>query len=156
MPEETITGAEFGRFRADLSARLDRQDRAIDEGFRGVHRRQDEANGRTTKNAEKLIKVESHLDTIQAQVESINAKAERVEPIAAEVSEIRKHGCAQLEHHAAAVAQINGGGATDPAQWDRKKKAMVGGGLIAGGAALIPILQEIVRGVHDIAQHLGK
>jgi len=154
MADETITGGEFARFRVDLSARLDRQDRAIDEGFRGVHRRQDDANGRTTKNAEGLIRVETHLDTIEAQVMDINEKAKQVEPIASEVKAIHEHGCAKLEEHNHALGLINGD-PMDPAGWGRRKKAIVGGGLIAAGATLIPLLQEFVRVVHDVVEHFG-
>jgi hypothetical protein len=140
MADETISGAEFGRFRVDLSARLDRQDRAIDDGFEGVHKRQDDANGRTAKNSAAIIRVEE--------------KIARLEPIEHHVLAIQSHGCAVFEQHRAMMtpAEII---EEDRPKWPRRRQVIAGGGLVAAGAVVWPAIREVAHLFGELLKQLG-
>jgi hypothetical protein len=139
---DMVTGAEFGRWRSDFAAFQERLETRLNEGFGGLNGRLDELNGRTRKNTEELVAVDTRLD--------------QLEPIGTRVQAIQERGCAQLATHRQLLATDAGEGLTlTPARWTKKKQALVGGGLVASGAALLPLLQEILRLFHDLLVHFG-
>jgi hypothetical protein len=136
---EMITAGEFGRFREDLSSWQDRLVGQLGDGFKGVHDRLDELNGRTRKNSEGLAEV--------------IVRQEHFEPVVDRIQSIQEHGCAQIDAHRAMLA--TGDVVLGPPAWDSRKKAIVGGGLIAGGAALWPVLQGILGAAHQLLDHFA-
>ena len=140
-----ITGAEFARWRTDFVAFRAELAVQIRDGFAGTHARLDEINGRTRKNSESVVELTTRLDKIDEDDSAIKNT----------VDAIQSKGCAQLKNHGEIVQVIRGDGeGTTPEGWSRRKKVAVSGGLIAGGAALWPVLAGILGAIHSLLDHL--
>lgn len=144
MNEDVVSGAEFGRFRNDFLAFQDRLQRQIDTGFGGVHGRLDELNGRTRRNSEAIAVIDTRIGNLETEEGSVSAV----------VTNIRDHGCSQLENHTSVLQAANGGGPL-AGYWTPKKKAAVGGGLLATGALIWPALEAIANAVHHALETLA-
>ena len=102
MSDEFITSGEFSRWRADFQGFQERLDERLDSGFDGMNHRLDELNGRTRRNSEAIIALDSRVENI------------------------RHSGCARLASHQKARAL----GAAAPTSWHKDKRIWfgVGGG----------------------------
>ena len=113
MSEEYITSGEFGRWRGDFQAFQERLEERLNEGFHGINHRLDELNGRTRRNSESIVALDSRVENI------------------------RHSGCARLHYHEKALAL----GATPPtARW-KDKRLWVGGGV--GAAIITTIYEGV-------------
>lgn len=135
MPtDDVVTGAEFGRWRSDFQAFQTRLDSQLLDGFRGVHSRLDELNGRTRHNSEAIIVASARLDRIEDE----DNKIEEV------VRSIKDDGCSQLANHAQILKATGGVPAESILPFNlTSRKVAVGGGLVGLGTILWPILREI-------------
>jgi hypothetical protein len=89
----------------------------------------------------------------EAAVLGINRRLDRVDEddneIANAVQAIREGGCSKYGAHVEILRQNVEG-------WSPRKKAAVGGGLIAGGAVAWPAIQELARAIHALVDWLGR
>lgn len=142
---EYITAAEFARWRTDFVAFRAELNAQLRDGFTGTHDRLDEINGRTRKNSEGIVELTTRLDRIDEDDGAIRQT----------VTAIQSQGCAQLKHHGAMIQTLQNGGEDVPTAWPRRKQVIVGGGLVAGGAALWPVLTQILNGIHTLLDHFA-
>lgn len=126
---------EESNFRARLESRLESQHNLIKGELGEIKGMVKEANGKTSRNAESIAVVQRELEAIKAE----DALIDRA------VTQIREHGCAQLERHEAVVTTLG---------WSPKRKAAVAGGLLGTGALIWPALQQIAATVHDLVERL--
>lgn len=119
METEYITGAEFGRWRVDFQAFQDRLEDRLAEGFHGVHSRLDELNGRTRKNSESIVVLTKDVELLQTK------------------------GCAQLQAHRGLLDVLPETGLSST-PWARRRQLIIGGGLVTGGALIIPVIREVI------------
>lgn len=121
MPDEFVTSGEFGRWRADFQAFQERLDERLDTGFSGLNHRLDDLNGRTRKNSEAIVALDSRVENI------------------------RQSGCSQVRSHRSTLDKLDAGGT---ANWHKDKRVWFGG---AGGASLIMALYEVAKAVQSFA-----
>lgn len=124
MTDEYVTSGEFGRWRADFRESMGRLDQRLDAGFKGVHDRLDDLNGRTRKNSEWIVGVEAKVD------------------------HVLQDGCAQLSAHRRLLesSPLDEGGAARQ-HWARDKRTY--GGIGLGGAA-VALLYELAQLAHRL------
>ena len=63
---------------------------------------------------------------------------------------VKSHGCAKYEAHSQVLSDLS------VAAWSPKKKAAVGGGMIATGALIWPAVQEGLKAVHALIERFGR
>jgi len=137
LRDEFVSGAEFGRFRADFQAFQNRLEERLDHGFVGMNNRLDALNGRTRNSEQNIAVIERRLGAIEAEDSYIEKTVE----------DIKSHGCAQLEKHEAVVETLG---------WSSRKKVAAAGGLVGLGALIWPALQQIAQAVHAVAERLPR
>lgn len=139
MADDMITGAEFGRFRADFAAWQDRHERMTTEGFKGVHDRLDTLNGRVR--------------TAETELALVVERAGRIDTINEAVTEIHDKGCAQYAAHRDVLEEI----APDSVKPKilTKRNAAIGGVGLGAGLLTVPVIQEIAKIVHDLLTAIG-
>ena len=98
MSDEFITSGEFSRWRSDFQGFQERLDERLDAGFGGLNHRLDDLNGRTRKNAEAIIALDSRVENI------------------------RTSGCSQVKAHRNTLDRI-----ASPEKWHKDKRVWVGG-----------------------------
>ena len=131
LREEFVTGAEFGRFRADFQAFQNRLEERLDHGFGGMNTRLDALNGRTRGAEQNIAVIGRRLEAIESEDRAIEAT----------VGQIQLHGCAQLAQHEAAVETLG---------WSKQKKAAAAGGLVGLGALMWPAIQQLIDIIHTL------
>lgn len=135
---EYITAAEFGRWRTDFVAFRAELHSQLHEGFLQMNQRLDDINGRGRTNAEGLAVLTARIDKVDEDDGEIRTA----------VKDIQAKGCAQLANHGAVVKTLQRRADADAdvdREWPPKKRLVVGGGLLAGGAGL----WELVHGLLD-------
>ncbi len=117
MSDEFITGGEFGRWRQDFQGFQERLDERLDRGFGGLNNRLDELNGRTRKNSEAIV--------------SLDSRAEN----------IRTGGCSPVKTHQAALAKM-----TLPRErWHKDRRLWFGSAAGASVIALLYEVAQAVH-----------
>ncbi len=111
MSDEFITGGEFGRWRQDFQSFQVRLDERLERGFGGLNDRLDDLNGRTRKNSEAIVALDSRVENI------------------------RTSGCQNLKSHQAALTKL----AVPPQQWHKDKRLWFGSA--AGASAIAAIYE---------------
>ena len=142
MPEtDHVTGAEFGRwveseeaFRARLEARLAETARVLGSGLAAIGTHLAVLNGKTGTNTNGIASLEQRLIRIEREYEHV----------ATAVDGIKTHGCTQYQAHRQVLNDLN------VSTWSPKKKAAVGGGMIATGALMWPALHEIAKAMQAL------
>jgi hypothetical protein len=144
MERDCITAAEFTRwmqqeseFRSRLEHRLEVNAAAVQTGLGVIQAHLAEINGRTRKNSEAIAVLERELQAMESEERHIEAV----------VDEIKAKGCAQLVAHREVVETLG---------WPAKKKAVVAGTLLTGGALAWPALQEIAGAIHAGVEWFAK
>lgn len=120
MAEDFVTGAEFGRWRADHQAFQARLDSRLDAGFGGINERLDTLNGRTRKNSEDIVVLDQ------------------------KVLGIATRGCGKYQEHSEALESVvvKSGGFRD---WHPVAKAGAGAGVFAVLATLMEIVNRLLQ-----------
>ena len=98
MTDEFITSGEFSRWRHDFQEFQGRLDDRLDKGFDGLNHRLDDLNGRTRKNSEAIIALDSRVENI------------------------RMSGCSQLTRHQNTLDIV-----AQPEKWHKDKRVWMGG-----------------------------
>ena len=84
MPDDFITSGEFSRWRSDFQEFQGRLDERLDKGFDGLNHRLDDLNGRTRKNSEAIIALDSRVENIRtsgcSQVAAHKKTLDRITP----------------------------------------------------------------------------
>jgi hypothetical protein len=117
MSDEFITGGEFGRWRQDFQSFQERLDERLDRGFGGLNNRLDELNGRTRKNSEAIVSLDTRVENI------------------------RTSGCQNLKAHQTTLAKIG-----PPQQrWHSDKRLWFGSAAGASVIALLYEVAQAVH-----------
>ena len=146
MPNQYVSSDEMSRwmheqadFRQRLESRISGQHAEVIEALVRIETQVRETNGRTRK--------------AESAIEAMNVRLDRVDAddneIANTVQAIREGGCSKYGAHMDLLRQNVEG-------WSPRKKAAVGGGLIAGGAVAWPAIQELARAIHALVDWLGR
>ena len=130
---------EQADFRQGLELRIANQHMEVVAVLSRIEMQVRETNGRTRK--------------AESSIEAMNVRLDRVDAddneIANAVQAIREGGCSKYGAHVEILRQNVEG-------WSPRKKAAVGGGLIAGGAVAWPAIQELARAIHALVDWLGR
>lgn len=113
MPgDDVITGGEFGRFRADFNARMGEFSDRMDARFDAIDGKFADLNGRTRKQAEAIVALDTQIVQIAAR------------------------GCGRYEEHQQAITLLAESGGLS-----RKKQAGIAAGSGAGLVGVIEIIK---------------
>jgi hypothetical protein len=132
-----VSSEEFAHFRDDIKEMRRALEKQIEVGFGGINARLDSLNGRTRSAEQTIAVVERRLQAIESDDRSIEAV----------VTDIKTHGCAQLETHETVLRELG---------WSPRRKAVVAGGLMGAGAMFWPAIQKIAEAVHAFVERMPR
>jgi len=146
-PPDYVTGAEMSRyfieesaFRERLELRMAETARALGVGLTKIETHLAVLNGSTMTNTSGIGAIEKRLIRIEREYEDL----------AEMLQSVKSHGCAKYEAHSQVLSDLS------VAAWSPKKKAAVGGGMIATGALIWPVVQEGLKAVHALIERFGR
>jgi hypothetical protein len=145
-PHDYVTNVEFNRwfteesqFRDRLESRMAETARVMGAGLVRIDMHMSLLDGSAQQNTLAIGDIDRRLTRIE----------ENYEQLVGLVQSVKNNGCAKYAAHSQLLTDLS------VAEWTPKKKAVVGGGIFAGGALIWPAVQEIARGVHALFEWMG-